>query len=281
MSRHYLLYWKLKKVEYRFYGEPLSVLTRKQLEKAGAGDTVWIVTIRGGDLFLVGRMVVGHIDKDSESSSVRVMAADGTASTLRLINLTELSITMSLRFESSADRLRVNRKGRLNALSLYHVRQLTDDSGSLLNYIWDRTTVLPPSLETVEVEDDPFIYLEGQEQVQRRVIRQRSSRLVNQAKARFVEEHGDLCCEICGMSFAAVYGELGEGYIEAHHVEPISEVDGETFTDIDGIVLVCANCHRMIHRRSPPYSIDYLREHIGANQRNKPKAYSEKGRTRE
>ncbi|MEO0562693.1 MAG: HNH endonuclease [Chloroflexota bacterium] len=280
MARHYTLYWKLKAVEYRFYGEALDHLSHDQLRKVEPGDVVWVVTARGGDLFLVGRVAVGEVLDEAEADPVfdpyqmgnarwHVHTADGAAEPMQLVNLTALSVTMSLRFESSADRLRIDHRGRLNTISLYNVRQLTADSGSLLSYAWYTAKDGVDGVEQVDTEDDNYlIYAEGKASVQRRVVRQRSTGLVNAAKARFAEEHGELRCEICGMSFADVYGEIGTGYIEAHHPEPISEVEGEHFTDVDGIVLVCANCHRMVHRRTPPYSIDELRNIVTANRRN-------------
>jgi len=60
--------------------------------------------------------------------------------------------------------------------------------------------------------------------------------------------HG-LTCQVCGFNFEQRYGERGRNYIEVHHVRPIStlteaaEVNPET-----DMAVVCANCHRMIHR---------------------------------
>lgn len=56
-----------------------------------------------------------------------------------------------------------------------------------------------------------------------------------------------LVCEVCGFDFEKVYGKLGTGYIEVHHKKPVSE--GERTTDLnDDLVMLCSNCHKMIHR---------------------------------
>ena len=56
-----------------------------------------------------------------------------------------------------------------------------------------------------------------------------------------------LKCEVCGFDFEEVYGKLGAGYIEVHHKKPVSE--GERITDLNNdLVMLCSNCHRMIHR---------------------------------
>ena len=55
-------------------------------------------------------------------------------------------------------------------------------------------------------------------------------------------------CEACGFDFQSTYGELGEGFCEVHHRTPLAELDGETKTTLKGLAVVCANCHRMLHR---------------------------------
>ncbi|MBQ7215008.1 MAG: HNH endonuclease [Synergistaceae bacterium] len=65
--------------------------------------------------------------------------------------------------------------------------------------------------------------------------------------------HGKkLQCEVCGFDFEAVYGELGAGYIEVHHKNPIS--DGERITDLnEDLVMLCSNCHRNDSQRQRPH----------------------------
>ncbi|BBE11028.1 hypothetical protein HH1059_10890 [Halorhodospira halochloris] len=94
-------------------------------------------------------------------------------------------------------------------------------------------------------------------------FRERDSRAVRQAKHRHAQRNnGALPCEVCRFDFARTYGPLGESYIEAHHTRPLSELaDGEMqITEVDDFVLVCANCHRMLHRKRPWASVDELRK---------------------
>lgn len=280
MARHFLLYWKLSKVEYHYYGAGLDHLASNQLGKVQPGDVIWVVTVRGGDLMLAGRLVAGFVTDAAESDAVfdefelknprwQVTAQPGTVEKMQLINLTDLSVTLSLRFQSPSDRLRLNRQGRLNPISLYNMRQLTDDSASLLNYTWSDRRQGVAAVEQVDIEEDTFIYAEGKPTVRTRTLRQRSQRLTDEAKSRYLHEHGELRCEICGISFEEVYGTIGAGYIEAHHPEPLSEMDGEQFVDVDGIVLLCANCHRMVHRKSPPHSLKALRQAVESQRKKK------------
>ena len=65
-------------------------------------------------------------------------------------------------------------------------------------------------------------------------------------------------CEACGFEFATVYGPIGGTYIECHHTNPLA-VTGETTTNVADLALVCANCHRMLHRGTDPPTVDELR----------------------
>lgn len=60
---------------------------------------------------------------------------------------------------------------------------------------------------------------------------------------------GHIVCAACGMEFGKMYGDVGEGYIEVHHLSPISQIEGVHGVDPKkDLVPLCANCHAMIHR---------------------------------
>ena len=61
-----------------------------------------------------------------------------------------------------------------------------------------------------------------------------------------------------------VHEESGRLYIEVHHLNPLSEQDGEQEVDpVTDMVCLCANCHRMIHRnRNHVLSIKELKQLI-------------------
>lgn len=80
------------------------------------------------------------------------------------------------------------------------------------------------------------------------VARERNRRLVESKRRQAMKTKGKLACEACGFDFASCYGERGKGFIECHHTKPVATlVEGHT-THLDDLALVCANCHRMIHR---------------------------------
>jgi hypothetical protein len=90
---------------------------------------------------------------------------------------------------------------------------------------------------------------EGTVQYRLHKLRERS-RLIRQQ--RIQQANDDLRCEVCGFEFAARYGEIGNQFIEVHHINPIGLADpGGVGTRVEDLALVCSNCHRMLHRRDP------------------------------
>ncbi len=56
-------------------------------------------------------------------------------------------------------------------------------------------------------------------------------------------------CKVCGFDFDIVYGkELADGYIEVHHIKQLAEGE-QTVNPARDLLPVCANCHRMLHRK--------------------------------
>lgn len=95
--------------------------------------------------------------------------------------------------------------------------------------------------------------------------RERNSRLSKLAKDRALKTHGRLACEACAFDFGMRYGMLGKGYIECHHVIAISELAPGAKTRLKDIVLLCSNCHRMVHRRRPWLGIGELKQLVVAS----------------
>jgi 5-methylcytosine-specific restriction endonuclease McrA len=88
---------------------------------------------------------------------------------------------------------------------------------------------------------------------------ERDTSLAEKAKQKRLAETGCLSCDVCGFDFEQEYGELGAGYIEAHHTVPVSQLTGDTKTQLSDLALVCSNCHRMLHRGPRLLTIDELR----------------------
>lgn len=76
------------------------------------------------------------------------------------------------------------------------------------------------------------------------------------ARDQCVEYYGPRCI-ICGFDFEKGYGEVGRDVIHVHHLKPLSDI-GENYRidPINDLRPICPNCHVIIHRKNPPYSID-------------------------
>jgi len=81
--------------------------------------------------------------------------------------------------------------------------------------------------------------------------RKREAKLRREKIRATLAAHGRLVCEApnCGFDFQYRYGPLGFGYAEVHHKVPLADLDAAgTKTRLQDLAIVCANCHRMIHR---------------------------------
>lgn len=74
-------------------------------------------------------------------------------------------------------------------------------------------------------------------------------------------DHYGAACVICGFSFEQAYGSIGREYIHVHHLVPLSAVGEEYQVDpISDLRPICPNCHAMVHRKQPPYSVEEVRQ---------------------
>lgn len=119
-----------------------------------------------------------------------------------------------------------------------------------------------PSLPDDEL--DEFSAPEGRLLLRRHLVRERDRGLRQRRVQAVLTTEGRLACEVCGFDFAERYGDRGEGYIECHHIIPLHEAD-EGETKLSDLALVCANCHRMIHRGSPWLTPQALRALISTD----------------
>ena len=116
--------------------------------------------------------------------------------------------------------------------------------------------------DSIVDEEEEITFPEGKENYRLHRSKERNITLIKVAKAKYLESNKRMSCQVCDFSFEEGYGELGKGFIEAHHMFLISELKEETPTKIEDIALVCSNCHRMLHRRRPWSSIENLHEII-------------------
>lgn len=108
----------------------------------------------------------------------------------------------------------------------------------------------------VRIENDAdFEAAEGDPQLVEHLRRERDSGL----RDLKIASSGSHACEACGFDFEQAYGL--DPYCEVHHRVPVSE--GPRVTSLDELAILCANCHRAIHRTKPMMSVEaFRRTHV-------------------
>lgn len=118
-----------------------------------------------------------------------------------------------------------------------------------------------PSSKSIEREDDETDF----EDLTKIRIHKRIER--NQRLAKKVKAKKGYVCEACGFSYDSVYTNLDTDYIEAHHLVAFAELTGSK-VPLDpekDFAVLCADCHRMIHRSKFIHDINAFRlNHIKA-----------------
>jgi hypothetical protein len=115
--------------------------------------------------------------------------------------------------------------------------------------------------------DEAEEFLEGSIKEKNHRYKERNSKVVKLAKRLFYEKHGRLFCEACDFDFIKVYGELGEHFIEAHHNIPVSTMKENHKTKVEDFDMLCANCHRMIHKNKEELTLTELKRILKVNNR--------------
>jgi hypothetical protein len=99
-------------------------------------------------------------------------------------------------------------------------------------------------LKEIETSDDYLTVTEGKLRLVAHYARERNSEIVEIKKQQAISSN-TLYCEVCSFSFIETYNVE---FIECHHRTPISQT-GVTKTTLNDLALLCANCHRMLHKK--------------------------------
>ena len=126
-----------------------------------------------------------------------------------------------------------------------------------------KSTILVERFEAeIENTDDPISVIEGKLRLVTHYARERDGNIIREKKKQALLNK-NLKCEICEFSFIE---KFGVEFIECHHKTPISQ-SGETETTLSNLGLVCANCHRILHKQFDGkfLTMDQLKERISKN----------------
>ena len=91
----------------------------------------------------------------------------------------------------------------------------------------------------------------------------------NPSASKLAKKFHGARCQACNFDFAARYGSIGEGYIEAHHLRPLSSLQEGIIVTYDSAVdfaVLCSNCDRMIHRWPDPADLEGFKAALESRQ---------------
>jgi len=139
--------------------------------------------------------------------------------------------------------------------------RIPDEIAAALLVDWSHLVAAMPSAFPDDI-DTTQTYFEG---AQRIVVVNSYER--NAVARKVCINHFGVSCVVCGFNFGMFYGEVGQGLIHVHHLVPISSI-GESYEldPIQDLQPVCPNCHAIIHRRTPPFTVEEVKEMIRLKQ---------------
>ena len=145
--------------------------------------------------------------------------------------------------------------------SMTRLSKASDEKPISENYGYSYTVVFdhigpPPSDEIISPEEivDPRKYFEGGTITRSVNAYERSIAARNKCLVHYGYD-----CTVCGFNFEHTFGSIGDGFIHVHHLRSLTNIDGEyEVNPIEDLRPVCPNCHAMLHKRDPTYSIAEL-----------------------
>lgn len=152
--RAFFMYWRPDTVDYVFDepGRKLAHAAGEQLGRVNAGDTVWVVTVRSGELSLVARLLVDEVTDQAGAekyypegglweASYHIIVADKDVEEMRKVSLAEA--VRDLRFVSDVNDRLTRRDGHVDPKQLQTMRLLTDESAGMVKKIWEQSKSKP------------------------------------------------------------------------------------------------------------------------------------------
>ena len=302
MTRFWTCHWqnRLWRTDINPEYEPVDCSVSNSFSKRGvsSGDVAYIISLANGQFMLGGRMIVDRIVSYQEAlqyfqtenlyeAKEVILPQRGSGTLLYLHRQLAPPVARQLRFvspKSEPKGLCFVSDTQLDVQATRGVRELTPESASLLDRIIEITDALTRTDQLITVTEEMLLtestqnnpnqvrlpeevpgnsgYNEGNVQ---RILVNRYER-DPRAREDCLKYHGTACV-LCGFDFGAVYGCVMTGFTHVHHLHPLSSVGPDYVVDpIKDLRPVCPNCHAVLHRREPPYSLDEVREFLQTNQ---------------
>lgn len=130
---------------------------------------------------------------------------------------------------------------------------------------WGLRNKFIPPLEDITVNDvagEDAKQLSSVEEVKIKKMHYMYEGRLKASEIREIKRKQGYVCRACGMSFSDRYPSIGENFIECHHKIPYAQIkEGEErILNTDDFVVLCSNCHSMIHRLENPADVEKLKE---------------------
>lgn len=244
---HFIAYHSAQRMGYEFESsDELRFLSRKfGLLKKAIGNPVWVVQgIPDGKrtaFSLCGAYVADRVDVEDQSSDLYVISGQRVKEFSPPVPLNNLDWFPVLLKSQSNFSLGFNRLSDETVVQAITALQAKGNQ--------------PPPVSSLPDIDLSFTGTEGTARLVSHLRRERNRALVDAKKAATLATKGCLCCEACGFDFSVIYGALGEGFCEIHHLVPLSTTSESVTTTLEDLAVLCSNCHRVIHRSTPMLSV--------------------------
>ena len=156
---------------------------------------------------------------------------------------------------------------RLNSVAL---RQTADAVISLKSGLFGPSNS-GSAMKLIDAQSKPVVPLETMTGVEGRILtrihvyRERDRGFAKQVRAHYATlAGGRLRCHACGTIPRDIYGRAGESCMELHHKTPIAQLQPDSVTVVGDMALVCANCHRVVHSKTPCFTIDEMADLVAS-----------------
>lgn len=255
------------------------------------GDSVYIISLNAGQLYLGSRMAVKQIVSRQEAVTLLntdnlydarewIVDPEESGTLLHLHRRLSPALTRQLRFVSGSNRKEpcFVSDTELDNQATRGVREIALESATLLDRIIEITDRLPKDHEVITVTeaalqsigtsahtkpidgDHAFIPEEVDvtvplyEGAVRRIAVNAYERS-SEARKRCILHYGCRCAS-CGLTLAEKYGESAQGLIHVHHLRQLADVNAKYQVDpVQDLQPVCPTCHAVIHSRTPPFTV--------------------------
>ncbi len=129
-------------------------------------------------------------------------------------------------------------------------RQIWEEFGEYRSKTKEFANLIRSGIKVMEGVKEDFsdyeVFAEGKVVTQSHLKRERAPDIRRKLLIKRKSE-GGLSCDLCDCGPSSSDPELSESIFEAHHIIPLA-VGSERLTKLKEMALLCASCHRLIHK---------------------------------